>query len=49
MKELEILSESFRTQLNLKYNAASVKFIEGLIERNKSCFDKEERKRLINS
>lgn len=49
MKELENLAESVRTQLNLKYDAASVKFIEGFIERNKGSFDKEESKGLINS
>ena len=49
MKELENLAESVRTQLNLKYDAASVKFIEGFIERNKSNFDKEKSKGLINS
>lgn len=49
MKELETLAESVRTHLNLKYDADSVKFIEGFIERNKSNFDKEESKGLINS
>ena len=49
MKELEDLAESVRTQLNLKYDAPSVRFIEGFIERNKSSFDGEEREGLINS
>jgi len=49
MKELKNLAESVRTQLKLKYDADSVKFIEGFIERNKSSFDKEESKGLINS
>jgi len=49
MKELENLAESVRKQLNLKYDAESVKFIEGFIERSKSSFDKEGSKGLINS
>lgn len=49
MKELENLAESVRTQLNLKYDAESVKFIEGFIERNKSSFSREESNGLINS
>src|SRR5690349_5929013 len=49
MVELENLAETVRTQLNLKYDAASVKFIEGFIERNKSSFSKEESRGLINS
>jgi hypothetical protein len=49
MKELENLAESVRTELNLQYDAASVKFIEGFIERNKSSFDKEESNGLIHS
>ena len=49
MKELENLAESVRKQLNLKYDADSVKFLEGFIERNKASFDKEESKGLINS
>lgn len=49
MKELENLAESVRTQLNLKYDADSVKFIEGFIERNKSGLDEEESRGLINS
>ena len=49
MKELEDLAESVRTKLNLKYDATSVKFIEGFIERNKSSITKEESKGLINS
>ena len=49
MKELENLAESVRKQLNLKYDADSVKFIEGFIERNKGNFEKEESKGLINS
>ncbi len=49
MKELENLAESVRTQLELQFDAESVKFIEGFIERNKRGFDKEEIKGLINS
>ena len=49
MKELENLAESVKKQLNLKYDANSVKFIEGFIERNKGNFEKEESKGLINS
>ena len=49
MKELENLAELVRKQLNLKYDADSVKFIEGFIERNKGNFEKEESKSLINS
>ena len=49
MKELEDLAESVRTQLNLKYNADSVKFIEEFIERNKSSLDEKESKGLIYS
>jgi hypothetical protein len=49
MKELENLAESVRSELNLKYDAESVKFIEGFIERNKSSMDKEASKGLINS
>jgi len=47
MKELEKLAESAREQLDLKYDADSVKFIEGFIERNKGNFEKEESKGLI--
>ena len=49
MKELENLAESVKKPLNLKYDADSVKFIEGFIERNKGNFEKEESKGLINS
>ncbi|MGH2552800.1 MAG: hypothetical protein ACRDEB_03745 [Chitinophagaceae bacterium] len=49
MKELINLAESVRTQLNLEYDADSVKFIEGFIERNKNSFDKEQSSGLINS
>ena len=49
MKELEQLAESVKTQLNLKYDSESVKFIEGFIERNKGDLDKEQAKGLINS
>jgi len=49
MKELEQLAESVRAQLNLKYDGASVKFVEGFIERNKSHFENEENQGLINS
>ena len=49
MEELENLAELVRTQLNLRYDADSVKFIEGFIERNKSNFDTEESKGLINA
>lgn len=49
MKELEKLAESVRVELNLKYDADSVKFIEGFIERNKGDLEKEKWKGLINS
>jgi hypothetical protein len=49
MKELDNLAESVKTNLNLKYDASSVKFIEGFIERNKGSFEKEEHQGLINS
>jgi hypothetical protein len=49
MKELDDLAESVRTKLNLKYDASSIKFIEGFIERNKVSFEKEEYQGLINS
>ena len=49
MKELDDLAESVRTKLNLKYDASSIKFIEGFIERNKGSFEKEEWQGLINS
>ena len=49
MKELESLAETVRTQLDLKYDTNSVKFIEGFIERNKGSFDEEESRGLINS
>jgi hypothetical protein len=49
MKELDDLAESVRSKLNLKYDAGSVKFIEGFIERNKGHFEKEEYQGLINS
>ena len=49
MKEPEQLAESVKKQLNLKYNAESVKFLEGFIERNKATFEKEDAKGLINS
>lgn len=49
MNELEKLAESVKKQLNLKYDADSVKFVEGFIERNKGNFEKEESKGLINS
>ena len=49
MKELDDLAESVRTKLNLKYDANSVKFIKGFIERNKGSFEKEEYQGLINS
>ena len=49
MKELEQLAETVKTQLNLNYDAESVKFLEGFIERNKGDLEKEEAKGLINS
>ena len=49
MKELEQLANSVKTQLNLKYDAESVKFLEGFIERNKGDLDTEQAKGLINS
>jgi len=49
MKELEQLADSVKTQLKLKYNAESIKFLEGFIERNKANFNQEDAKGLINS
>ncbi|MBS1639787.1 MAG: hypothetical protein JST94_02105 [Bacteroidetes bacterium] len=49
MKELENLAELVKTELSLKYDTDSVKFIEGFIERNKNSFDKEQSQGLINS
>ena len=49
MKELEKLAETVKAQLNIQYDQDSVKFVEGFIERNKSNFDNEESKGLINS
>jgi hypothetical protein len=49
MKELEDLAETVRSQLNLDYDAKSMKFIEGFIERQRNNFDSEQRTGLINS
>lgn len=49
MKELEDLAEKVKSQLNLDYDAKSIKFIEEFIERQRNNFDTEQRKGLVNS
>jgi hypothetical protein len=49
MKELEDLAEKVKSELNLDYDAKSVKFIEEFIERQRNNFDSEHRKALVNS
>ena len=49
IKEFERLAESVKNQLNLGYDAASVKFVEGFIERNKVTDDLVGNDGLINS
>ena len=49
MNDIKNLAETIRTQLNLKYNAESVKYLEGFIERVKIEMNEEELKGLINS
>lgn len=49
MEELKTLAEKVRTSLKLKYDAQSIKFIEGFIERNKLEFEESEWQGLINS
>lgn len=49
MKELEELAETVRTQLDLQYDADSVKFIEGFIERQRERFDEDNRTGLVNA
>lgn len=49
MKELEALAETVKTQLSLEYDTAAIKYIEEFIERQKSNFDEDQRKGLVNS
>ena len=49
MEELKTLAEKVRTSLKLKYDAKSVQFMEGFIERNKLEFEQSEWPGLINS
>lgn len=49
MKDFEELAEMVKNELNLSYDAQSVKFVEGFIERQRNHFDAQERKGLINS
>lgn len=49
MKELENLAETVKNQLNLDYDAKSIRFIEEFIERQRNNFDTEQRKGLVNS
>jgi hypothetical protein len=49
VKELEQLAETVKTKLDLNYDAESVKFIEGYIERIKTEFDLTEYQGLINA
>ena len=49
MKELTELAEKVKTELRLKYDSDSVKYLEGFIERQKTRFPGDEAKGLINS
>jgi hypothetical protein len=49
MQQLTDLAEVVRTNLNLKYDDASIKFVEGFIERNKATLPEEDWNGLINS
>ena len=49
MEELDQLAESVRQKLNLVYDAESVKFIEGFVERNRVQIAPEEWQGLITS
>nr|WP_294935092.1 hypothetical protein [uncultured Flavobacterium sp.] len=49
MDDIKNLAETVKTQLSLKYNAESVKYLEGFIERVKIEMTEEELKGLINS
>lgn len=49
MKELEELAETVKNQLNLSYDVQSVRFIEEFIERQKSNFDADQLKGIVNS
>jgi hypothetical protein len=49
MKEIESLAITVKKELKLNYDADSVKFIEGFIERNKSAIPKDQWNGLINS
>jgi hypothetical protein len=49
MEELKDLAAKAKEQLNIKYNADGVKFLEGFIERNKSEIPKEQWSGLINT
>ncbi|MDB5223439.1 MAG: hypothetical protein JWN83_2106 [Chitinophagaceae bacterium] len=49
MEKLKALAESVRTELNLKYDRESVKFIEGFIERTKINLGETQVDGFINS
>ena len=49
MTEFKDLAELTRSQLKLKYDSKSVKFLEGFIERTKVNMEKDEWSGLINS
>lgn len=49
MKELEALAEKVKNELKLDYDAKSVKFIEGFIERQRKNFSREEHYGLVNT
>ncbi len=49
MKDLEDLAHSVCQKLELKYDAESVKYLEGFIERTKDQIPKEQWQGLINS
>ena len=49
MKKIEELADRVKLSLNLKYDAESVKVLEGFIERNKLQIPKEDWNGLINS
>jgi len=49
MEKFEHLAEAVRAELNLEYDAKSIKFIEEFIERQKTNLTIEDKKGLINS
>lgn len=49
MQELTDLAETVKTELKLKYDTDSVKYLEGFIERQKTRFSEDKSKGLINS